>query len=78
MLHVNVHEAKTKLSALLSLIETKGEEIYICRNGKAIAELKPIATNKNPLAMNKKLAAIKFHDDPMKPLDPQDWPPPAD
>ena len=78
MLHVNVHEAKTKLSALLLLIETKGEGIYICRNGKAIAELKPIATHKNPFKMNKKISAVKFHEDPMKPLDLEDWPQQAD
>lgn len=35
---VNVHEAKTKLSALLALVE-KGEEVVICRANKPVARL---------------------------------------
>jgi prevent-host-death family protein len=38
MLSVNIHEAKTKLSALLARVE-KGEEIVIARNGRPIARL---------------------------------------
>jgi prevent-host-death family protein len=38
---VNVHEAKTTLSRLLEEVEG-GESIVIARNGKPIAELKPI------------------------------------
>ncbi|MFZ5471566.1 MAG: type II toxin-antitoxin system Phd/YefM family antitoxin [Myxococcota bacterium] len=35
---MNVHEAKTKLSKLLALVE-KGEEVVIARNGRPIARL---------------------------------------
>ncbi len=35
---VNVHEAKTHLSALLELVE-KGEEVIIARSGRPIAKL---------------------------------------
>ncbi len=35
---VNVHEAKTTLSQLLSEVE-RGDEVVIARNGKAIARL---------------------------------------
>lgn len=35
---VNIHEAKTHLSALLKLIED-GEEVVIARNGKPVAKL---------------------------------------
>lgn len=35
---VNIHEAKTTLSALLAKVE-EGEEIIIARNGKPIAQL---------------------------------------
>lgn len=42
MLHpmklVNVHEAKTQLSALLLAVE-KGEEVVIARNGAPVAQL---------------------------------------
>ena len=35
---VNVHEAKTQLSRLLSQVES-GEEVVIARNGKPVARL---------------------------------------
>ena len=38
---VNMHEAKTNLSALLALVE-KGEEVVICRANKPVARLEPI------------------------------------
>jgi prevent-host-death family protein len=38
---VNIHEAKTTLSALLAEVE-KGEEVVIARNGKPIARLTSI------------------------------------
>ena len=37
---VNMHEAKTSLSALLALVE-KGEEVVICRANKPVARLEP-------------------------------------
>ena len=38
---VNVYEAKTRLSALLALVEG-GEEVIIARNGRPIAMLGPL------------------------------------
>ncbi len=38
---VNVHEAKTQFSRLLSRVE-KGEEIIICKSGKPVACLHPL------------------------------------
>lgn len=35
---VNIHEAKTTLSALLAEVE-RGEEVVIARNGKPVAKL---------------------------------------
>lgn len=43
MSQVNVHEAKTQLSALLRRVAA-GEEIVIARGGKAVARLVPIAS----------------------------------
>ena len=40
MIQVNVHEAKTTLSALLVEVE-KGEEVVIARNGVPVAKLVP-------------------------------------
>ena len=73
MLKVNIHEAKTNLSALLLEVEKKGTLVRICRNGKAIAELKPILHKKNPLKTNPRLK-VKILEDPTLPLDPEDWP----
>lgn len=72
MVQVNIHEAKTTLSALLLKVEKKGELVRICRDGKAIAELRPISKKKNPLKTNPKLKA-KIIENPMEPLDPADW-----
>lgn len=38
---VNVHEAKTTLSALLAQVE-RGEEVTIARNGVPVAKLVPV------------------------------------
>lgn len=38
---VNVQEAKTRLSELLSRVE-RGEEVVIARSGKPIAQLRPV------------------------------------
>jgi len=40
-MQVNVHEAKTHLSKLLTRV-AQGEEIVIARSGKAVAKLIPI------------------------------------
>ena len=73
MFQVNTHEAKTQLSALLKEVEEHGRVVKICRNGKPIAELRPIAAKVNPLRMNPKLKVI-FKADPVLPLDEDDWP----
>jgi prevent-host-death family protein len=39
---VNIHQAKSTLSALLAEIE-RGEEVVIARNGTPIAKLVPVA-----------------------------------
>lgn len=38
MISVNVHQAKSQLSALLAAVE-KGEEVLIARNGVPVAQL---------------------------------------
>lgn len=73
MIKVNIHEAKTNLSSLLSAVETKGEMVRICRDGKPVAELRAIKHSKNPLKVNPKLR-VKFNADPTLPLDNEDWP----
>ena len=41
MIAVNVHEAKTNFSRLLSQLEKSGEPVLICRNGKPVADYSP-------------------------------------
>lgn len=74
MITVNTHEAKTRLSALLASVEERGEVVLICRNGKPVAELRPLGKARNPLQVHPELSRIVFHEDPMAPLDPGDWP----
>jgi len=76
MLEVNIHEAKTNLSSLITSIEEKGHSVTICRNGKPVAELNPIKTKKikNPFDIPPDPRfKVKFLEDPTLPLDPEDW-----
>ncbi len=74
MLTVNIHEAKTQWSALLAAVEEKGEWVRICRNGKPIADLRPVAKADDPLARHAELSQIQFAEDPSVPLIAEDWP----
>ncbi len=47
MATVNVHEAKTHLSRLLTQVEA-GEEVIIARNGKPVAQLVPCEKRGKP------------------------------
>jgi antitoxin (DNA-binding transcriptional repressor) of toxin-antitoxin stability system len=73
MITVNTHEAKSRLSALLAAVQA-GEIVVICRNGTPIAELRAIGTVEDPLATHPDLAAVVFHEDPIAPLEDDDWP----
>lgn len=75
MIHVNTHEAKTRLSQLLALVEEKGEDVTICRNGKPVARLVAVADQAlDPLKKNPLLGPIVCHEDPCAPLDDDAWP----
>lgn len=74
MITVNTHEAKTRLSSLLSTVEKTGEIVIICRHGKPVAELRQVRSLKDPLRLHPKLSQVVFHEDPTTPLDPEDWP----
>ena len=70
---VNVHEAKTTLSALLSEVEKKGEPIFICRNGKPVADLVP-HERPNRLTRHPVMSAVKINYNPTEPLSDDEWP----
>jgi len=41
---------------------------------KSAEELRPLASAPDPLQIHPEIARIRFHEDPMAPLDPEDWP----
>lgn len=75
MITVNTYEAKTRLSALLAAVE-RGEWVRICRNGRAVADLRPVVSGHNPLERDPALGGIRFLEDPTAPLKAEDWPDP--
>lgn len=72
MKNLNIHEAKTKLSALIMEVEQKGESFLICRNGKPVAELVPHKKT-DRLAYHPTLSKIKIHYDPVEELSNEEW-----
>ncbi len=74
MITVNIHEAKTRLSALLREIEEGNETVLICRAGKPVAELQRPKVRKtmDPLKMHPELMG-KIHYDPTDVMTEDDW-----
>lgn len=73
MITVNIHQAKTNLSKLITEVEEKGEFVQICRNGKPVAELKPVALSAKRLVTYPHLQG-KIMYDPTEPLTEDEWP----
>lgn len=71
---VSIHEAETTLSALLKDVEQGRYHVRICRNGEPVADLVPAKTHKDRLVQSPELSGIKFNEDPMAPLQPEEWP----
>jgi prevent-host-death family protein len=69
---LNVHEAKTKLSAVLLEVEQKGETFVICRNGKPVAKIIPHKPAKR-LVYHPVLSKIKILYDPTEELTKEEW-----
>ena len=74
MISVNTHEAKTRLSELLTKVESQGETVIICRNGKPVAEMIPWRKSQDPLQQDPQLKKVVFHEDPSLPLTADEWP----
>ena len=69
---ITVHEAKTRLSSVLTRVETKGESFLICRNGKPVADLVPHAKTSR-LKTDPLLRKVKISCDLTQPLTESDW-----
>jgi prevent-host-death family protein len=70
---VNIHEAKTKLSALLAEMEETGEKVLICRHGKPVADLVP-HRKRSRLEPHPVMSKIRINYDPIEPLAEDEWP----
>ena len=73
MKSVNIHEAKTKLSSLLSEVEEAGTEIRICRNGKPVADLVP-HRKRGRLNPHPVMSKVSIDYDPTEALTEDEWP----
>ncbi len=76
MIKVNTHEAKTRLSALLDIVESGKDTVVICRNGKPIADLVRHAEPVLQLSRRGMFPELKgtIVTDPTLPLDEDAWP----
>ena len=75
MIWVNTFDAKSRLSELLKQVEEHGELVVVCRNGKPVAELRPVTQARDPLVVHPDLATAQLlpgWDQPA--LDVADWP----
>ena len=66
MKHVNLAEAKTRLSELVSAVET-GQSIEITKRGKVVARLVPADAPKRPIdieRLRRHLAKMPFQEEP--------------
>ena len=72
MQKLNIHEAKTRLSALLSDVEKKGETFLICRNGQPVAELIP-HKRRSRLTYHPVMRDIGIGYDPVEDLSDDEW-----
>ena len=70
---VNVHEAKTNFSSLLTKLEKDSETIVICRNGEPVADLVP-HKRVSRIKTHPVLSKIKIAYDPVEPLSADEWP----
>lgn len=75
MIVVNIHEAKTQLSALLRRIELYHETVRLCRNGVPIADIVPVKKAVDPLKTHTSLhKGAKILYNPTEPLSEDEWP----
>lgn len=76
MTTVNMHEAKTRLSQLVAAVEKRRELVVICRDGKPVAELRPVARPRRIRLTLDPALKVTFAPgfDPTEPADEQDWP----
>ncbi len=77
MITVNMHDAKTRLSELVKAVEERNETVVLCRNGRAVAEIRRRVTRR---AVRKLTPDARFRVQlargyrPDEPLTEDEWP----
>ncbi len=72
MQQLNIHEAKTNLSAVLLEVEQKGKTFLICRNGKPVAKLVP-HSKASRLPYHSSLSNIRINYNPVEDVSDEEW-----
>jgi antitoxin (DNA-binding transcriptional repressor) of toxin-antitoxin stability system len=77
MITVNMHDAKTRLSELVKAVEERNETVVLCRDGRAVAEIRRLAKrqtvrNLTPDPRFRVELAPDYHPD--EPLTDDEWP----
>jgi antitoxin (DNA-binding transcriptional repressor) of toxin-antitoxin stability system len=76
MITVNMHEAKTRLSELVKAVEERNETVVLCRDGRAVAEIRRVkkraARSLTPDPRFRVELARDYH--PAEPLTDDEWP----
>jgi prevent-host-death family protein len=70
MIEVNIHEAKTHLSRLLTKV-ADGEEVVIARSGEPVAKIVPIGRTGAKRILGQDAGSVIISDDFDAPLDPE-------
>lgn len=74
MITANMHEAKTRLSELVSAVEERGETVVLCRNGKPAARIVPASAAFLDHFREDPRLKVTFHQDPVLPVTEEAWP----
>jgi antitoxin (DNA-binding transcriptional repressor) of toxin-antitoxin stability system len=77
MITVNMHEAKTRLSELVKAVEERNETVVLCRDGRAVAEIRRRVKKRTPrnLAPDPRFRVLAARGyDPVEPLTDDEWP----
>ncbi|MFM7290676.1 MAG: type II toxin-antitoxin system Phd/YefM family antitoxin [Planctomycetia bacterium] len=81
MISVNIHEAKTNLSALVRAVEERGETVILQRHGKPVAEIHAYGCSGEGGGFTRDLSPVPDlmprlmpGYDPAEPLADDEWP----
>lgn len=82
MIDVNIHKAKTNLSAFVRAVEERGETVILQRHGKPVAEIHAPGSRGDPSGFTRDLTPapelmprLAPNYDPAEPLAADEWPP---